>query len=54
MNTKSFGIEKIDGHICPRKCSCVKVYSLLAMRYKLLHSHRGVWHCVSAKRIVTC
>lgn len=52
-NTKSFGIVKIDGNMCSRKCSCIKVYSLLAMRCQILHSHRGVWHCVSAKRIFT-
>ena len=30
--TKLFVIVKIDGDISSRKCSCVKVYSLLAMR----------------------
>jgi len=48
-NAKSFRIVKIEGNICSRKCFCVKVYSLLAMRCEILH--RGVWHCVSAKRI---
>ena len=24
------------------------------MRCEIRHSHRGVWHCVSAKRIFTC
>ena len=50
-DTISFGIVNIDGNICSRKCSCVKICCFLAMRSEILHSNRGVWHCVSAKRI---
>ena len=38
----------------PKRCSCIKVYSLQAIRCEIQHSHRAVWHCASTKRIFTC
>ena len=52
-NKKSFRIVEIDGNIYPRKCFCVKIYCFPVMRCGILHSNRGLRHCVSAKRICT-
>lgn len=53
-NVKSFGILKIYVNVWSRNCICMKVYILLAMWCEILHSVRGVWRSVSAKKIFTC
>ena len=49
INRKSFGIVKIDGNICSSKCSCVKVYSPLAMRCKIKSEHYSFLKVTFAK-----